>query len=263
MSANPYMPLYVADYLADTAHLTTLESGAYMLLIMHYWRRGGPLDNSNGRLANVARMSSDEWNRVEPVLAEFFQIAPDNVWHHKRIDAELQRASEKSRKAANAGRASAQRRLNGRSTDAQPEGNLSESESYKNKGVCESAGASEAETVTHTETEIRHRAFVISLPAIELAVLAAGLPKPEIKRRCLANALQWAAEIDAGKLPRDVLPQKIANFLRASIMGEVNRDVRPIHRTNARPVSPRADATRRAGDVLARMMAEAQAEAMQ
>lgn len=128
MSANPYMPLYVADYLADTAHLSTLESGAYMLLLMHYWRRGKPLDNSNGRLANVARMSNEEWAAAESTLAEFFQIEGD-MWTHKRVEVELARAKEKSRKASEAGKTSAQRRSNGRSTDVQPGANLSESES--------------------------------------------------------------------------------------------------------------------------------------
>lgn len=118
MSAIPYMPLYIADYLADAAHLTTLEHGAYMLLIMNYWQRGKPLDNSNGRLANVARTSNEEWTKIEPVLAEFFDIDGDQ-WTHKRIERELEHFRSKSDKARNAGKASAQRRSNGRSTDVQ------------------------------------------------------------------------------------------------------------------------------------------------
>lgn len=76
--------------------------------------------------------------------------------------------------------------------------------------------------IANCET-IRHPAFTISLPGIEMNTLAAGLSKAEIKSRCLAHALQWAAEIEGGKRPDAVVPNKIANFLQASIMGERTR----------------------------------------
>lgn len=98
MSAHPYMPLYVADFLADTAHLSAAESGAYMLLLMNYWQRAKPLNNAGDRLRHVVRMTDAEWQQVKPVLAELFRIEGD-TWHHKRVDAELARAKEKSEKA--------------------------------------------------------------------------------------------------------------------------------------------------------------------
>ena len=72
-------------------------------------------------------------------------------------------------------------------------------------------------------TTIRHPAFTISLPAIELGALAAGMSREEVRRHCSAHALQWAAEIEGGKAPRDVVPGKVANFLSASLMGVKNR----------------------------------------
>ena len=118
MAALPYMPLYVADYLADAAHLSTLEHGAYFLLIITYWQKGKPLPASDERLARIARVTIDEWMSMRDTLAEFF-TADNNHWVHKRIEQELQSVKDKSEKAKAAGRASAERRLNGRSTDAE------------------------------------------------------------------------------------------------------------------------------------------------
>ena len=81
---------------------------------------------------------------------------------------------------------------------------------------------------------IRHRAFAINVDAVRMASQAAGWTKDETKDFCVANAMQWATEIDNGKLPREVVPDKIANFLGASIMGAKNRkaaaDTRATHK---------------------------------
>ncbi len=124
MSA-PYMPLFVADYLADTAHLTVAEHGAYLLLVMNYWQRGKPLPADDKKLARIARMSDAEWQDARDTLAEFF-IEQDGCWSHKRVDAEIAVAEEKTSKAKKAARASAEARqanaqqmLSERSADAE------------------------------------------------------------------------------------------------------------------------------------------------
>lgn len=115
MAALPYMQFYVAEYLADTGHLTTMQHGAYLLLLMNYWQRGKALHALNGRLATVARMSNEEWNAVEDVLSEFFEVREDS-WFHARVERDLSAVRAKCEQASSAGKASAQRRLNGRST---------------------------------------------------------------------------------------------------------------------------------------------------
>lgn len=121
MAALPYIQLYVADYLADTAHLTTEEHGAYLLLIFSYWQTGKPLRAD--RLASVARMSNERWDFVEDTLSEFFHVGPTH-WNHFRIDSDLESVNSKVGKASAAGKASArakaikkQRGVNERSTD--------------------------------------------------------------------------------------------------------------------------------------------------
>lgn len=91
MKADIWMPLYVADYLADTNRLTTIQHGAYLLLIMDYWRNG-PLPNDDSVLAQVTKLSPDAWCIARAVLEQFFSIS-ESTWTHKRIDAELKTAS--------------------------------------------------------------------------------------------------------------------------------------------------------------------------
>jgi uncharacterized protein YdaU (DUF1376 family) len=79
------MPWYIADYLADTAHLRAAQSGAYLHLIMHYWQHGGVPDN-NAQLAAIARMTDPEWKKARPIIEPFFQMPG---WKHKRVEEEL------------------------------------------------------------------------------------------------------------------------------------------------------------------------------
>ena len=123
MAALPYMQLYVADYLADTAHLSTLENGAYLLLIFNYWQRGESFkakdqQSLNKRLASVARLSNEEWENVKESLAEFFETS-ETEWKHSRIDRDLDSVNAKSAKASAAGKASAASKANNRSTNAE------------------------------------------------------------------------------------------------------------------------------------------------
>ena len=117
MAALPYMPLFVADYLADTAHLTAVQHGAYLLLIMNYWQRGGPLPNDDVKLARIARMSKRDWARNRDEILEFFSIQ-ENTLHHSRIDDELARVEAKSLKCRDAALANAKRTQSKRPSNA-------------------------------------------------------------------------------------------------------------------------------------------------
>jgi uncharacterized protein YdaU (DUF1376 family) len=79
-------------------HLTAQEHGAYLLAIMHYWTTG-PLPDDDKKLAAICRIDRSEWPSVRDTLAPLFQIE-GGQWRHKRIEAELLRAKEKSEKAA-------------------------------------------------------------------------------------------------------------------------------------------------------------------
>lgn len=94
-----WMPMYWSDFKADTEHLGALETGAYMMLIGHYWNTGG-LPDDDIKLARIARMTAEEWAVSKSTIAEFFQ----DGWKHKRIEQELADANAAYERRANAGR---------------------------------------------------------------------------------------------------------------------------------------------------------------
>lgn len=69
MSNTPPMPLDTDSYLADTPHLSTVEHGAYMLILMTLWRsKDGWIDGSEKYLRRVARMSPAKWRQIETTI---------------------------------------------------------------------------------------------------------------------------------------------------------------------------------------------------
>ena len=92
MKVDIWMPLYIGDYLADTQRLTTEQHGAYLLLIMDYWRSGRPPDNDQV-LAQICKLNPDAWCNAKAMLKQYFSIE-DGCWVHKRIEAEILDAAQ-------------------------------------------------------------------------------------------------------------------------------------------------------------------------
>lgn len=87
-----YMPMYWGDYLGDTAHLSAIEHGGYLLLIAHYWRTG-ELPQTDAQIARVARMTMKEWRKHGATILAFF---PDGK--NPRLDRELSKIGSKIEK---------------------------------------------------------------------------------------------------------------------------------------------------------------------
>ena len=114
-----WMPLFIGDYMADTMHLTTEQHGAYLLLIMSYWRKGGPLPADDIALSSICRLSIDAWSIARAVLVQFFDVSSSNAWVHHRIEKELLSASQKQSKAAEKAKKAAEARWNNAPSIAQ------------------------------------------------------------------------------------------------------------------------------------------------
>ena len=105
-----WMPLYIADYLADTSRLTTEQHGAYLLLLIDYWRNG-PLPDDDVVLAQITRMSHDAWSNSRSTLQAFFK-QESSKWIHGRVEAELSKAKHNSEANSRRAKAAAQARWN-------------------------------------------------------------------------------------------------------------------------------------------------------
>jgi uncharacterized protein YdaU (DUF1376 family) len=109
-----WMPLWIGAYLADTMKLTTLQHGAYFLLLIAYWRERKPLADVDDELRSITKLERGEWKKARPVLAEFFKVA-DGVWWHKRVEAEIVAADARSKQAAGKASKAAQARWGNKS----------------------------------------------------------------------------------------------------------------------------------------------------
>ena len=91
---DTWMPLYIGDYLGDTRHLSTLEHGAYLLLLMYAWTHEGQLPGNLDRLRRITGVTPKEWKNSWPTLEEFFATSEEG-FRHGRIDREIARQQDK------------------------------------------------------------------------------------------------------------------------------------------------------------------------
>lgn len=99
-----FMPLYTGDYLRDTQHLSMLEHGAYLKLLMYCWDQKGPAPHDERKLMGICNArSKEEIGAMQSVLMEYF-VRMDDGWHNVRLTKELQKAEAIGYNRAEAGR---------------------------------------------------------------------------------------------------------------------------------------------------------------
>ena len=83
---RPWLPLYCADYLADTRDLSAEEHGVYCVLLMEGWLRG-PLPDDLDRLRRMA--SGAQAQSVRTVLERYW-TRTEAGWVNARLERERQ-----------------------------------------------------------------------------------------------------------------------------------------------------------------------------
>jgi len=113
-----YYQFNIGDYASHTRHLDLLEDLAYRRILDLYYLHERPL---NGDATFVAKQIGmrDEAAIVRDVLNEFFEKTEEG-YVNGRADKEIAHYHSKIEQASRAGKASAERRSNARSTYVQP-----------------------------------------------------------------------------------------------------------------------------------------------
>jgi len=116
-----YYQFNIGDYVSHTRHLSPIEDIAYRRLLDAYYLNERPLNSGSASVARQIGMREYE-AEVDAILKEFFELTGGG-WVNGRADKEIAHFRSKIEQASKAGKASAQRRSNARSTDVQPTNN--------------------------------------------------------------------------------------------------------------------------------------------
>lgn len=113
MAEFPGLMFYTDAYLADTGHLSTIEHGAYLLMLFHAWRTPDcSLPDDDEYLARVTRMDMRTWRKHKATLLSFWGLDTQQRWRQARLSDSKELAADKRDKSSKAGIASAMKRKN-------------------------------------------------------------------------------------------------------------------------------------------------------
>jgi uncharacterized protein YdaU (DUF1376 family) len=88
----PYLPLYIDDYEAGTAHLSLLEDGAYSRLLRLCWRTPGcKIPSDEAWIFRKLRATTEaEHQAIRSVIAEFFKTSRGTIFSPRLLKVHVQ-----------------------------------------------------------------------------------------------------------------------------------------------------------------------------
>jgi uncharacterized protein YdaU (DUF1376 family) len=214
------MPLFVGDYLRDTARLKAQEHGAYLLLLMDMWNHEGLLTDKPSVMAAIARVDRKAWPRVWEKLEPLFYRS-EGGWRQKRLQIEVENAATKSAKRAAAGVLGGHRKaLKTKGSDkANASGNSGNSQANARKNPSKRGSMPEPEPYKASYASSGERASASIYDQV-FEALGPSVADPET---CAHTAAvdQWLA------LGAD--PQLIVDTVRLVTAFERDRPIRKLH----------------------------------
>lgn len=235
--SNPdtWMPLYIGDYLRDTGHLSTVEHGAYFLLIMQAWSNGGAVPADEERLRIITKMDRSEWRRSKGTLLAFF--VPDGPrLRHARVERELKRAQSISERRSTAGRIGAAKRWQCQDGAA---GMAMPSQTDGNRIAVASESHRQTDGPSHSPVEGRKKASVLRTDAVPASSQPELLYEPDDPRDALWKRGPGAVKALTG------LPEKRARGVVGQLVKAAGDDCAKVlaclaEAERLRPVDPLA-----------------------
>jgi uncharacterized protein YdaU (DUF1376 family) len=113
-----YFQFEIKEWVSNTAHLSLEEEAIYLRLVNYYYdSERAILEKDIDMILRKCRISNKEMALL--ILSEYFDYE-DEAFHHVRCEKEIAKYHAKSEQASRAGKASAEKRFNTRSTDVQP-----------------------------------------------------------------------------------------------------------------------------------------------
>jgi len=194
-----YFQFEIKEWVSNTAHLTLEEEAAYLRLIFFYYDSERPIPHDD--LSMVFRKCRVPEELGKGIMLEFFTMDGSlGAWTHARCDREIEKYRAKSEQASKAGRASAESRLNARSTPVQPiknqESSIINQESKKRKttalAIATPDGVSDSVWQDYLSVRKAKKAALTptALKGIEREARKAGIPLEDALRICCERG--WA-----------------------------------------------------------------------
>ena len=138
MSARPYLKFWVSDFISDTIHLTTTETGAYLKMLLAAWRSPDcTLRNDEKILKRICLLNNGQWRNSMEVLLDFWTPCEnkDGYIYQKRLMEEFKAAEKRHTTSSMAGKKSSLRNVSERDSETVPSDSLKGDKLLKNNNT--------------------------------------------------------------------------------------------------------------------------------